>query len=62
MSPLADGPVLVLRATGKSGRRVVERLRAQGPVGDGVRQALGRAPRDVADYARVVAATGAWRP
>ncbi|UGQ09651.1 NAD(P)H-binding protein [Yinghuangia sp. ASG 101] len=27
---------------------------------DGVRQALGRAPRDFADYARSVAATGAW--
>lgn len=29
-------------------------------VTDGVRQALGRAPRDFADYARTVAATGAW--
>lgn len=30
-------------------------------LGDGVRRALGRAPRDFADYARDVAATGAWR-
>jgi len=30
-------------------------------LGDGVRLALGRAPRDFADYARDVAATGAWR-
>lgn len=28
---------------------------------DGVQRALGRAPRDFADYARDVAATGAWR-
>ncbi|MFK8042955.1 NAD(P)H-binding protein [Congregibacter sp.] len=28
---------------------------------DGVQRALGRAPRDFADYAREVAATGAWR-
>ena len=27
---------------------------------DGVEQALGRAPRDFADYARLTAATGAW--
>ncbi len=27
---------------------------------DGVQQALGRAPRDFADYARVTAATGVW--
>ncbi|HEY5114608.1 MAG TPA: hypothetical protein VIJ00_03685 [Nakamurella sp.] len=29
---------------------------------DGVFRALGRAPRDFRDYARTVAATGAWRP
>jgi len=29
---------------------------------DGVRQALGREPRDFADYARAVAATGIWAP
>jgi len=29
-------------------------------VADGVRRALGRAPRDFTDYARRVAATGAW--
>lgn len=28
---------------------------------DGVRRALGREPRDFADYAREIAATGAWR-
>jgi len=28
---------------------------------DGVKRALGRAPKDFADYARDVAATGAWR-
>lgn len=27
---------------------------------DGVQRALGRAPRDFADYARAVSATGAW--
>ena len=27
---------------------------------DGVQQALGRAPRDFADYAASVAATGVW--
>ena len=27
---------------------------------DGVRQALGREPRDFADYARETAATGVW--
>jgi hypothetical protein len=27
---------------------------------DGVRQALGREPRDFADYARDTAATGVW--
>jgi uncharacterized protein YbjT (DUF2867 family) len=31
-------------------------------VGDGVQRALGRAPRDFADYASDVAATGAWSP
>jgi len=29
---------------------------------DGVRQALGRAPKDFADYARDAAATGVWTP
>lgn len=29
-------------------------------VADGVRQALGREPRDFADYARMAAATGVW--
>jgi uncharacterized protein YbjT (DUF2867 family) len=29
---------------------------------DGVREALGRAPRDFADYARAAAASGAWTP
>jgi uncharacterized protein YbjT (DUF2867 family) len=29
-------------------------------VADGVRQALGREPRDFADYARAAAATGVW--
>ena len=29
---------------------------------DGVREALGRAPRDFADYARATAASGAWTP
>jgi hypothetical protein len=29
---------------------------------DGMQRALGRAPRDFADYARRAAATGAWSP
>jgi type VI protein secretion system component VasF len=29
-------------------------------LGDGVQQALGRAPRDFSDYARAAAARGAW--
>jgi len=29
-------------------------------VGDGVRRALGREPRDFAEYARRIAATGVW--
>jgi uncharacterized protein YbjT (DUF2867 family) len=29
---------------------------------DGVRRALGREPRDFADFARATAATGVWRP
>jgi hypothetical protein len=29
-------------------------------VADGVQRALGRAPRDLADYARKAAATGVW--
>ena len=28
--------------------------------GDGVQEALGRAPRDFSDYARAAAATGIW--
>jgi uncharacterized protein YbjT (DUF2867 family) len=31
-------------------------------VADGVQQVLGRPPRDFADYARAVAATGIWTP
>lgn len=31
-------------------------------LGDGVQRALGRAPRDFADYAREAAATGVWAP
>ncbi|MEU4929040.1 NmrA family transcriptional regulator [Streptomyces yokosukanensis] len=31
-------------------------------VSDGVRQVLGRAPRDFGDYAREAAAAGAWKP
>jgi uncharacterized protein YbjT (DUF2867 family) len=31
-------------------------------VSDGVTRALGRAPRDFADYVRDVAATGVWNP
>ena len=29
---------------------------------DGVQRALGREPRDFADYAREAAATGVWNP
>ena len=29
---------------------------------DGVQRALGREPRDFADYARTTAATGVWNP
>jgi hypothetical protein len=29
---------------------------------DGVMRALGRPPRDFADYARATAATGVWNP
>jgi len=29
---------------------------------DGVQRALGRPPRDFADYARSVATTGVWKP
>jgi uncharacterized protein YbjT (DUF2867 family) len=29
---------------------------------DGVQRALGRAPRDIRDYARATAATGVWTP
>jgi hypothetical protein len=31
-----------------------------GWLGDGVQRALGRLPRDFADYARAAAATGIW--
>ena len=97
---------LITGGTGKTGRRIADRLTARGwpmrigsragspafdcdePAGwgcrpsrracdlpvvqvldgrnahltDGVFRALGRAPRDFRDYARTVAATGAWRP
>ncbi|MGH2962606.1 MAG: RNA polymerase subunit sigma-70 [Solirubrobacterales bacterium] len=46
------------------GDAFVEMLHLDGrnaSVGGGVRRALGRAPRDFADCARDVAATGAWR-
>jgi hypothetical protein len=33
---------------------------ANAGVADGVREALGRAPRDFADYARDAAASGVW--
>jgi uncharacterized protein YbjT (DUF2867 family) len=88
---------LVLGGTSKTGRRVVERLRARGlPVRvgsrsgeppfdwddrstwptalegvgsvyishyvvDGVQRALGREPKDFADFARDAAAAGAWK-
>jgi uncharacterized protein YbjT (DUF2867 family) len=42
-------PTLVLGGTGKTGRRLVERV-------------LGRPARDFADYARATAATGVWNP
>jgi uncharacterized protein YbjT (DUF2867 family) len=49
-------PTLVLGGTGKTGRRVAERLEARGvPV-----RALGREPRDFADFAREAAAAGVW--
>jgi nucleoside-diphosphate-sugar epimerase len=84
---------LVLGATGKTGRRVAQRLTALGypvrggsrsgrprfdwqdrlsylfrevldgrnaRVGDGVRRALGREPRDFTGYARRAAASGVW--
>ena len=55
-------PTLVLGGTGKTGRRVVERLRARRlPVRVGSR-ALGREPRDFAQSARAAAATGVFRP
>jgi nucleoside-diphosphate-sugar epimerase len=66
---------LVLGGTGKTGRRVLERLRSRGintrsasrsaspsfDWNDGVKRALGREPRDFADYAREAAASGIWR-
>jgi uncharacterized protein YbjT (DUF2867 family) len=88
------GTTLVVGGTGKTGRRVAQRLRARGlPIrigspsseppfdwddqatwapalrnieldgrnahlGDGVQRALGRPPRDFADFARAAAATG----
>ena len=42
--------------TGKTGRRIAARLEN---LGRGVR-ALGRAPRDFADYVRDAVATGVW--
>ena len=55
--------VLILGGSGKTGRRV-----ARAEAVKGVRRlvllsgqrALGRAPRDFADYARAAAASGVW--
>jgi len=49
--------------TGKTGRRIVQRLTARGlPVRAGSRseRALGRRRRDFSEYARDAAATGIW--
>jgi len=57
---------LVLGATGKTGRRVAQRLFSEvldgrnARVADGVRRALGREPRDFAVYARDAGASGGW--
>ena len=39
-----------------------EVLGSKAQLGDGVQRALGREPRDFADYAREAAATGVWTP
>ena len=51
MTTTMRGPkrILVLGGTGKTDRRVVERLTA-------------REPRDFGDYAQRTAATGVWNP
>jgi hypothetical protein len=51
-------PTLVLGGTGKTGRRVANADDIADT--DGVQRALGRQPRDFADYARDAAATGVW--
>jgi uncharacterized protein YbjT (DUF2867 family) len=52
------GTVLVTNGTGKTGRRVADRLHR---LGVPVRQVLGRPPREFASYARTAAAAaGAW--
>ena len=87
----SEGLTLVLGATGKTGRRVVQRLSEKGhavrngsrqsdppfdwddqsiwdaaldgrnaSLGNGVQRALGREPRDFADFCRAVAASGVW--
>jgi uncharacterized protein YbjT (DUF2867 family) len=57
-------PTLVLGGTGKTGRRIVDRLSARGGnnayVTDDVQRALGRQPRDFGDYVRDTVATGVW--
>ena len=39
-----------------------EVLGSKAQLADGVQRALGREPRDFADYAREAAATGVWTP
>ncbi len=67
----SEGLMLVLGGTGKTGRRVAERLASRGvstcvasragdPPFDGVRRALGREPGDFAEYVHRTAATGVW--
>ena len=52
---------LVIGSTGKTGRRIAERLEDRGlSVRDGVQQALGRPPRDFTAYARHTALSGVW--
>jgi uncharacterized protein YbjT (DUF2867 family) len=65
---MAANTIWVLGATGKTGRRVADRLILAGEVfdgrnasvKDGVTRALGRAPRDFSDCVRDTAATGVW--
>ena len=62
MTSTTHPTTLVLAASGKTGRRILEPV-LEGVVAlpvDGVQRALGRAPRDFADYARRAAATGVW--